>query len=369
MLNLIFRNEFSLDDAGKSEKYITKLENLIIDYNSELLMGNTWVDDATYTNCIELLEMLRSDSPVLKNDREVKFIKDLNSDIVSFIENQTEGMEVLKFYLNPQGLNVKLIYESGKLVEAYTFGRSLKRQNVLDLMITVMTDSNDNLSDLERVEIEGCLVIAFENIDMAKEYCVVKNPYQGLFSLLAYDATHEGEIDNLEDIIHFIATDIKIEGTDFETVDEKYAKLMNLAFLTPVFFEMEKSDNLLMDLDDALFRAENEKSMYEYPTDGVRLVVLDDEVIIFKIGSWKITSFEGIVDKVDWIEDKCRKLPVLKLRESVDISEDYSITEIVLNSINLLLILNIEIGKPIKFAYFGGMGILPITRNEEIILN
>lgn len=371
MFNLIFTDDFSLENQGAEEKYITKLENLILDYNSELLLGVTRVDDATYTNCVELLSMLRPNSPVLRNDKDVKFIKNLDEETVEYIKSEIGDSDILRFYLNPQGLNVRLVYEDGELVDAVTFGRSFKKQNVLDLMIRVLTNRNDYLSEISHVEIEGVLVLANENIDIAKEFCVVKNSYQGLFSLLSYDATHEDEIENLEDIIYFIATDVSIDGIPFNTINEKYEALESFEFLIPEFFEIERTDNLVYDLEDALYRAENEKTVYEYLTDGLRLLVLSDAIILLKVGSWRITSFEGIVDRIEWIDEKCKKLPVLKLKEPIVISEDedFIISEIVLNSINLLLILCIELNEPIRFAYFGGMGILPITENDEIILN
>ena len=68
-------------------------------------------------------------------------------------------------------------------------------------------------------------------------------------------------------------------------------------------------------------------------------------------------------------------MPILILDKEVcllknNINNDLlTISEIVLNNVNLLLILDIEIGQSIRFAYFGDMGILPITKNNEIILN
>ena len=50
-------------------------------------------------------------------------------------------------------------------------------------------------------------------------------------------------------------------------------------------------------------------------------------------------------------------------------SESY-ISEMLLSNISLLLILDIiEQESIIRLAYFGGMGLLPITKNNEIILN
>ena len=372
MFNLIFTNDFSIDTIGNKEKYILKLENLLIDYNNKLLLGITEVDDNTYTNCIELLEMLNPNSPLLENYREVKFIKSLDEKSLAFLEKEVKDLDVLKFYLNPEGFNVRLVYEYGELVEANTFGRSFKKQDVLDLMYLVLTDRNENLSELGRVEIEGTLVVPFDNMDMVRFHCTAKNPYQAVFSILSYFSNNEEDIeedDNLENYVHFIATDVKTEGLPFNSINDKYSFLENSEFLIPDFFEIEKTGNLSYDIDTAFYYARREKMNYEYLTDGVRLLVMDDEIIIFKMSSWDITSFEGIVEKIEWVDDKCKKLPVLKLKEPIKVTEELIVTDIVLNSINLLLILDIEINSSIRFAYFGGMGILPITKNGEIILN
>ena len=50
-------------------------------------------------------------------------------------------------------------------------------------------------------------------------------------------------------------------------------------------------------------------------------------------------------------------------------TKSLSVSEIMLSNVNLLLMLDIEIGNTVRFANFGEMGILPITKNNEIILN
>lgn len=368
VLKLIFTKDFSIENKSIEEKYITKLENQIINYNSELLMGITYVDDDTYNNCIELLEMLNSHSPILKNDKTVMFVKDLNEDVIEKIENKCLNLDILQFYLNPQGLNVRLFYKDGELVDAHTFGRSFKNQNVFDFLVKIFTNRNDSVSDLGDVEIEGVLALPYENIDMAKEFCQVKDPYQGLFSLLHFNEV-SSEIENIEDIIHFVATDICIDGFPFETVSSKYEMLENLGFIIPTLFKIDKTDSLIFDIEDMLYMAENERSKNEYLTDGVRLLTVENEVILFKVGSWQIVSFSGVVEDIKWVDKKGRKAPLLVLKEPVIIEDKCEIKEILLNNVNLLLVLDIQIDNELRFAYFGDLGILPITKNNEIILN
>ena len=376
-MDLIFTNEFCLELKFEKEKYINKLENTILRYNQELMKGITYVDDATYTNCIELLDMLCPDSPVLKNDKHVYFIKSLNEDTVKFLETELKGQDVLKFYLNPQGLNVRLVYEYGELTSATTFGRSFKSRDVIDIMKLIITDRNDYFSDVEYIEIEGTLVLSKDNLSMASELCSIQNPYQGVFSLIDYALFIEENDDqeiNYEDIIWFIATDVK--GRSFNNLKEKYDFLLDNGFDIPQLMEAEVDSVLAYTLEYILDLAEMTQADYPYLTDGFRLFTNNvDDIVLFKIGSWEISYSEGVVDSIEWIDKKSKKLPVLKLQaptkimdDSVEDKDSY-ISEIVLNNINLLLILNVEIGSTIRFAYFGDMGILPITEKNEIILN
>ena len=395
-LNLIFTNDFCLEHKYLKDKYVTKLENSIIKYNESLKQGIMYVDDATYTNCIELLGMLNSTSPLLENKKSVKFIKALDSEMIEYLEEKTKDTQMLEFYLNPMGLNVKLVYDCGELISATTFGRSFREEDVLDIVKYILTDRNDNLSDFGLVTVWGSFVIPNENIDLVSEFCRVENPYQGVFSVIDYikkrkeeqenyssseDFSEFGDIldfedMNFEDILYYMATDVDLDDFPFESVEMKYQYLEDWGFITPEVQSIQKSSYLSMDIEDIGRIAEENQQDFGYLTDGFRLLVLNDkDIILFKIGLWEITYFESIVKDIEWVDKKGKKLPVLKLEEEIALLENninndvLRVSEIVLNNVNLLLMLDIEIGKPVRFAYFGEMGILPITQNNEIILN
>ena len=353
-MKLLFTNEFSIENESMKKNYIMKLENTILKYNNSLLEGKILVDDATYTNCIELLEMLSKDSPLLENDKEVKFVKSLNEEIIDFIENRLEETEVLKCYLNPQGLNVRLIYEDGILIDAKTFGRSFK-----------------NLEEFSHIEIDGVLTIPYENLSMLQEICSTNDVYEGLFALLSNSDNEE--YGNLEDIIHFVATDIKFldypedQENMLRTIDGKYGFLEDVEFILPDRIEIDRTGNLAYDLEEAINQAEVYDKVYK--TDGLRVLLPTEDIIILKLGSWGIKSFVGSIGEIKWVDEKGKKLPVICFDYPVYVADDLIVNEFVLNNVNLLLILSIEIGDEIRFAYFGDMGILPITKNDEIILN
>ena len=368
MFKLLFTNEYSLDNKGIKEKYITKLENIIIKYNSFLLQGITFVDDDTYNNCIELLTLLNPNSPILKNDKPIMFIKEFNEKVVYDINSMLTEGENLKFYLNPVGLNVKLVYEDGELTSAVTVGRSIKNRDIIDLMTTILTNRNDALSDLGYVEVVGTLVIPYGNLNMIEDFCQIKTPYNALFSFLYYNS-QTNEVENLEDIMYFLATDVVIDGISFDTMQHKYEYLEGFGFEIPEFFEKERSYNLVLDLEAAMDDAEYKKCDYPYQTDGLRLLVNSDDIVLLKQGSWGIKTYSGIVKDIEWIDEKGKKVPKLIFEESINIGDECEISEFVLRSMNLLLILNISIGSIVNFAYFGDMGVLPVTNNNEIIIN
>lgn len=395
-MNLIFTNDFCLEHKYLKDKYVTKLENSIIKYNESLKQGIMYVDDATYTNCVELLGMLNSASPLLENKKSVKFIKALDSEVIEYLEEKTKDTQMLEFYLNPMGLNVKLVYDCGELISATTFGRSFREEDVLDIVKYILTDRNDNLSDFGLVTVWGSFVIPNENLDLVSEFCRVENPYQGVFSVIDYikkrkeeqenyssseDFSEFGDIldfedMNFEDILYYMATDVDLDDFPFESVEMKYQYLEDWGFITPEVQSIQKSSYLSMNIEEIGRIAEENQQDFGYLTDGFRLLVLNDkDVILFKIGLWEITYFESIVKEIEWVDKKGKKLPVLKLEEEIALLKDnvntdvLRVSEIVLNNVNLLLMLDIEIGKPVRFAYFGEMGILPITQNNEIILN
>ena len=395
-MNLIFTNDFCLEHKYLKDKYVTKLENSIIKYNESLKQGIMYVDDATYTNCVELLGMLNSASPLLENKKSVKFIKALDSEVIEYLEEKTKDTQMLEFYLNPMGLNVKLVYDCGELISATTFGRSFREEDVLDIVKYILTDRNDNLSDFGLVTVWGSFVIPNENLDLVSEFCRVENPYQGVFSVIDYikkrkeeqenyssseDFSEFGDIldfedMNFEDILYYMATDVDLDDFPFESVEMKYQYLEDWGFITPEVQSIQKSSYLSMDIEEIGRIAEENQQDFGYLTDGFRLLVLNDkDVILFKIGLWEITYFESIVKEIEWVDKKGKKLPILKLEEEIALLKDnvntdvLRVSEIVLNNVNLLLMLDIEIGKSVRFAYFGEMGILPITQNNEIILN
>lgn len=373
ILKLLFTHEFSIERKSQYEKDIVKLENQIIEYNNSLLSGEIKVDDTTYNNCVELLSLLNPNSSLLKNDeKRVVLIKEYSDDIVKMLEDETKDMDTLQFYANPQGFNVRLIYEDGELRQAITFGRTLHNQDVTDLMIDILGDRNENMTDLSSVIIDGCLILPTDNISMLLNYNIpeledIPNGYVGLYKILSYNSDNPGELGNLDEILYFMATDIQLDSLPIPSISDRYNELERLGFERPDFIEVEKEGNLIFNIEYALSQMEEEHSNYNYMSDGIRLLVNNDKVILFKKGSWEINIQHGVVEEISWGTLREMKVPILKFKEPVLLPNGKSVSELKLRNINLLLILNITEGKEISFAYFGTFGILPLRNNDEII--
>lgn len=378
MLNLLLTSEFNIDKESKKEKYIKFLENSIISYQESLLYGEVLVDDVEYNNCLELLGLLNPNSPLLKNANNVMLIKDFTEDVVSFLEEETKDMNLLEFYANPQGLNVRLTYNQGKLVSAETFGRSLNNYDILDIIKLILTDRNDNMTDLGKVIIEGALVLPEDNIlmlaDMGIEEIKVSNSYETLFSLLNYYMDNKdnleklSDIGNLEDFIYFMATDIKIEDFILPSIEYRYSELERLGFERPDFYQIEKQDNIIYNIEYALLEIDSNHSNLNYLSDGIRLLLNSDKIVLFKRGSWEIEIYNENVKDIDWIISEEEYKPVVVLEKSVNVGNRGYIDRVELQNIALLLILNIEKGKPFYFSSFGDVGLLPIYNNEKIVI-
>ena len=321
---------------------------------------------------MELLNILAPDSPILENDKNVHFIKDLDEETLTYLREKLEGLEEVKMYPNPVGLNARIYYQDGVLVKATTFGRAFKNQDITDLMIRILTDRNDCLVGYSNVEVEGTLVLPFENVSMVKsiEGIEVKDEYQGIFALLYEDGQSEEGFGELEDFLTFIATDIHLDGFPMNTVETKYDFLESGGFIVPEIVSTNIYDDIEDAINNTLFYVQEEGKSNYYLADGARLCIPNDsDVILFKTGFWKIVTYNAVIKDIQWIDKKCKKYPKLIFEEPIKLSDNFEISEFVLNNINLLLILDIDIGEIVRFAYFGDIGVLPVTDKDEIIID
>ena len=116
-------------------------------------------------------------------------------------------------------------------------------------------------------------------------------------------------------------------------------------------------------------KEELEKEGIPYQTNGVRLFIEDGSIVIFRLDSFERDTFDGIVSSVEWEDVLGEKLPILKFERPVRVEDNIKLSELHLDNIVFLLLLNIQEGKKVNFAYFGDFGVLPLTEKGNILLS
>ena len=374
MYKLLFTSEFSLEKEQKEFKFKNALENYIVNLNRELFLGKLSVSDNTYNNCMTLLEMVYPDSVLLKSEKNVKLVTEMTEDLVDCLYEKLEGETRVVFAVNPQGLNLRLFYNDGELVKALTFGRTFPNRDVTDIAIRVLSNRNENMADLGEVEVDGVLVLMKDQLDYVSGLCKSENCYDSLFALLNYDKEHNGSVDNIEEIITFIATDIKIEGLPLETAESKFSFLEEeLFFETPHKIEYDidglEKDDFMFFFQNVLNETNVSALKLNYNIDAYRLLIEGEDVLLFRGGTLEFDVFTGRVLDIEWREEKGVVLPVIIFEKPIRVEDNLKLTEFVLNNVALLLVLNIDIGEEVRFVYIGDFGVLPIIDENKIILN
>lgn len=367
MLNLITTRQFSLEDQKEYEEHLNEVEKLVLKYQSSVWDGFTYVPDATYNTCIQYLELLNKNSPLLKNDKEVVFIVDLDDTSRAILnEKVPDDLSEIVFMLMPQGLNVTLVYEFGELKEAKTYGRSLGVVDITEKISKVLGDRNDLLDEIPLLKVSGVITLPYSNLEMVQELCNIQDTYTGVFALIKEQRDESQE--EIYELLHFICTDIELEDMPFENRRLKLEFAETLGFNIAECKELEFEGNLLNTVDNAIYIFDTEYSDYDYKTEGVQLVMENSEyIILIKTGKWCVHHLRGIVKDIKWVDKREKKIPVLILEEGVQVDNEIFITEIPLKSINLLLILEVEIGSYIQFSYLGEIGIVPITKTNDLL--
>lgn len=367
MLNLITTRQYSLEDQKEHEEHLNEIEKLILKYQSSIWDGFTYVPDDTYITCLKYLELINKKSPLLKNDKEVIFIEDLDDTTRTILnEKVSEEIESLVFMLTPQGLNIDLTYEYGELKEAKTFGRSLGTIDLTSSIIKVLGERNDLLDDIPFIKVSGVITIPYSNLELIKELCNIQDTYTGVFSIIKQETLEDCEY--IYELLHFICTDIYLEDIPFENRRLKLEYAESLGFNIAECLELDIDGSLLNTIDNAIYMFDTDYSDYDYKTDGVQLILEKSSyIIMIRTGKWRRYNHKGIVKDIKWVDNKEKKIPVLILEEGVQVDNDITIYEIPLKSINLLLILEIEIGGYIQFSYLGDIGIAPITKSNDLV--
>ncbi len=369
MINLITTRQFSLEDQKEYEEHLNNVEKLVLKYQSSIWEGFTYVSDDTYITCLQYLELINKNSPMLKNSKEVIYIENLDDTTREILDNKVEeDASELIFMLTPQGLNVNLIYEYGELKEAKTFGRSLGEVDITEKIAEILGDRNDLIDDIPYLKVSGVITLPYSNLEIVQEISNVQDVFTGVFTIISHDNTEDENVEELYELLHFLCTDIDIEDMPFDNRRLKLEYAETLGFMIAECREIGVEGNFLNTIDTAVYTFDTEYSGYDYKTEGIQLI-LDGTpyIIMIKIGKWGKHNLRGIIKEIKWVDKKEKKIPILVLENSIYIDSETIIEEIPLKSINLLLILEVEIGNYIQFSYLGDIGIVPITKTNDLL--
>lgn len=392
--------------SALQEDKIEALERYIQDCNEAMNGdGEPLVEDAIYDKLVQLLTMVRSDSPVLQElwseDDEVVgsysklleenpmvsilTVKSWNDDAISqFIQRMPETSNYLASY-KINGHGIRVVYNDGVLVEATTRGRSTNGRNITEHAKIILGERNDALADYGLVEIRGELALKLSNLDKAREFTPgLKSAFSAVSSLIKPSATKE-EVELLD----FLTYGVYIEDYDFPSKEEVFSQLSEWGFETTEYISLEdiSKDDLLENMKEVVSALESNYEEFGYFCDGVVFEVSDGDVrsylegegkyhdynLALKVDSWSQDIYTGYIREVTWKRGKFKLNPVAVVVEDLNSNEGVltvqgnRVKNIPLYNPKNILILKAYIGSPLSFKYGGEAGVVPCFPDGKLL--
>lgn len=392
--------------SALQEDKIEALERYIQDCNEAMNGdGEPLVEDAIYDKLVQLLTMVRSDSPVLQElwseDDEVVgsynklleenpmvsilTVKSWNDDAISqFIQRMPETANYLASY-KINGHGIRVVYNDGVLVEATTRGRSTNGRNITEHAKIILGERNDALADYGLVEIRGELALKLSNLDKAREFTPgLKSAFSAVSSLIKPSATRE-EVELLD----FLTYGVYIDDYDFSSKEEVFSQLSDWGFETTEYISLEdiSKEDLLENMKEVVSALESNYEEFGYFCDGVVFEVSDGDVrsylegegkyhnynLALKVDSWSQDIYTGYIKEVTWKRGKFKLNPVAVVVEDLDSNEGVltvqgnRVKNIPLYNPKNILILKAYIGSPLSFKYGGEAGVVPCFPDGKLL--
>lgn len=392
--------------SALQEDKIEALERYIQDCNEAMNGdGEPLVEDAIYDKLVQLLTMVRSDSPVLQElwseDDEVVgsynklleenpmvsilTVKSWNDDAISqFIQRMPETANYLASY-KINGHGIRVVYNDGVLVEATTRGRSTNGRNITEHAKIILGERNDALADYGLVEIRGELALKLSNLDKAREFTPgLKSAFSAVSSLIKPSATRE-EVKLLD----FLTYGVYIDDYDFSSKEEVFSQLSDWGFETTEYISLEdiSKEDLLENMKEVVSALESNYEEFGYFCDGVVFEVSDGDVrsylegegkyhnynLALKVDSWSQDIYTGYIREVTWKRGKFKLNPVAVVVEDLDSNEGVltvqgnRVKNIPLYNPKNILILKAYIGSPLSFKYGGEAGVVPCFPDGKLL--
>lgn len=392
--------------SALQEDKIEALERYIQDCNEAMNGdGEPLVEDAIYDKLVQLLTMVRSDSPVLQElwseDDEVVgsynklleenpmvsilTVKSWNDDAISqFIQRMPETANYLASY-KINGHGIRVVYNDGVLVEATTRGRSTNGRNITEHAKIILGERNDALADYGLVEIRGELALKLSNLDKAREFTPgLKSAFSAVSSLIKPSATRE-EVELLD----FLTYGVYIDDYDFSSKEEVFSQLSDWGFETTEYISLEdiSKEDLLENMKEVVSALESNYEEFGYFCDGVVFEVSDGDVrsylegegkyhnynLALKVDSWSQDIYTGYIKEVTWKRGKFKLNPVAVVVEDLNSNEGVltvqgnRVKNIPLYNPKNILILKAYIGSPLSFKYGGEAGVVPCFPDGKLL--
>lgn len=377
-MKIITRRDYSREDLIDKENKIDKVEKAILEYQESLWEGYICVDDNTYNACVEYLEQVNPYSDIIRNEVKIKHFYDIDEDLRGcLIEIISEESDDIYFMLNPQGMNVKLYYNQGVLEKAETYGRALGSVDVTESLKRIIGEKNDLIDKEGNVVLIGTIVLPSINIDAAKELCNAQDTYSGVFSVIkAIESIENMEdvdsyTDDYTDLLMFVCTDVQIEGLPLINIETKINYIKEYGIETAPVLKLARESADILTVEDAVYTFETLYGDIDYKTDGIRILpsdVKDKSIYLLKDKKWGRTVITANVTDIKWVQRVDGYKPIIYLDREIEFKDNETIGEIELDEIIHLLLMNIEIGKPITFLYTTELGIILISDQSVLVI-
>ncbi|PHE64444.1 NAD-dependent DNA ligase [Bacillus toyonensis] len=351
-----FLGEFDVTEA--TIENIEKLEDYIQQANTvaNLKTGQSLVVDAIYDSMMDILRQVKPDSYLLqelwetedetnlegneytdllqKNPmKSILTVKSFNcAEMDIFEDAYPEYPTSLHCGMKLNGWGVRIVYLNRQFVSATSrarasAGRDLTRQMRIILEKKDLLTLDDSVSD-ELIEIRGETLLAFHNLEKAREYKPdIVSAFSGVASMLRDSASDEEVA-----LLDFVAYKVIMDDLHFSRKSEEYSFLEDdLGFETPSYWLIENVEKhelidvlkeTIEEISEDIF---DEANPYEFFTDGVVVQVDDfDDFhsmgengtkydfgnIALKVGAWSQDNYYGFVQFIDYSKGKSKLSPV-----------------------------------------------------------
>ena len=392
--------------SSLQEDNIEALERYIQDCNEAMNSdGEPLVEDAIYDRLVQLLTIVRSNSPVLqelwsKDDEVVGSYNKLleENPMVSILTVKSWEDEAIKQFIHRMpstasylasykinGHGIRVVYKDGYLVEATTRGRSTNGRDITEHVKLILSEYHEELADYGLVEIRGELALKLSNLEKAREFTpTLKSAFSAVSSLIKPSATEE-EVQLLD----FLAYGVYIDGFDFSSKEDVFNHLVGWGFTTTDFISLEEIDkeDLLENMKEVVRTLESGYEDFGYFCDGVVFEVSDGDVrsylegdgkyhnynLALKVDSWSQDIYTGYIKNITWKRGKFKLNPVAVVVEDLNSDEGVltvqgnRVKNVPLYNPKNILVLGAYLGTPLSFKYGGEAGVVPCFPDGKLL--